>query len=55
MRRMREVVATIQETGLPANMTRSTVDWQQTIGDLALDSDTENLAELSQLLIKRLV
>lgn len=51
---MREVVATIQETGLPANMTRSTVDWQQTIGDLALDSDTENLAELSQLVSKRL-
>ena len=35
-------------------MTRSTVDWQQTIGDLELDSDTENLAELSQLVSKRL-
>ena len=51
---MREVVATIQETGLSADMTRSTVEWQQRIGDLALDPDTENLATLSQLLNERL-
>ncbi|MDC3033054.1 DUF1932 domain-containing protein [Litorivicinus sp.] len=51
---MREVVATIQETGLSADMTRSTVEWQQRIGNLALDPDTENLAKLSQLLNERL-
>ncbi len=51
---MREVVATIQETGLSADMTRSTVEWQQRIGDLALDPDTEDLAKLSQLLNERL-
>jgi 3-hydroxyisobutyrate dehydrogenase-like beta-hydroxyacid dehydrogenase len=51
---MREVVATIQETGLSADMTSSTVEWQQRIGDLALDPDTEDLAKLSQLLNKRL-
>ena len=47
---MREVIATIQETGLSADMTRSTVEWQQRIGDLALNPDTEDLAQLSQLL-----
>jgi 3-hydroxyisobutyrate dehydrogenase-like beta-hydroxyacid dehydrogenase len=51
---MREVVATIQETGLSADMTRSTVEWQQRIGDLALDPDTEDLAQLSRLLNERL-
>ena len=50
---MREVVATIQETGLSADMTRSTVEWQQRIGDLALDPDTEDLAQLSRLLNER--
>ena len=47
---MREVIATIQETGISPDMTRSTVEWQQRIGDLALDPDTEDLAKLSQLL-----
>ena len=51
---MRAVIATIQETDLSADMTRSTVEWQQRIGDLALDSDTENLAKLSRLLKKSL-
>jgi 3-hydroxyisobutyrate dehydrogenase-like beta-hydroxyacid dehydrogenase len=51
---MREVVATIRETGLSADMTRSTVEWQQRIGDLMLDPDTEDLAKLSQLLNERL-
>ncbi len=51
---MREVVATIRETGLSADMTCSTVEWQQRIGDLALDPDTEDLAKLSQLLNERL-
>ncbi len=51
---MREVVATIQETGLSADMTCSTVEWQQRIGDLALDPDTEDLAKLSRLLNERL-
>jgi hypothetical protein len=51
---MREVVATIQETGLSADMTHSTVEWQQRIGDLALDPDTEDLAQLSRLLNERL-
>ena len=51
---MREVIATIQETGLSADMTRSTVEWQQRIGDLALDPDTQDLAKLSQLLNERL-
>jgi len=51
---MREVIATIQETGLSADMTRSTVEWQQRIGDLALDPDTEDLAKLSRLLNDRL-
>ena len=47
-------VATIEETGLSADMTRSTVEWQQRIGELALDPDTEDLAKLSQLLNERL-
>ncbi len=51
---MREVVATIQETGLPADMTRSTVEWQQRVGDLALDHATEDLAKLSRLLNEKL-
>lgn len=51
---MREVVATIEEAGLSADMTRSTVEWQQRIGELALDPDTEDLAKLSQLLNDRL-
>ncbi len=51
---MREVITTIQETGLSADMTRSTVEWQQRIGDLALDPDTQNLAKLSQMLNERL-
>ncbi|MDC3058730.1 DUF1932 domain-containing protein, partial [Litorivicinus sp.] len=51
---MREVVATIQETGLAADMTHATVEWQQRIGELALDPDTEDLAKLSRLLNERL-
>lgn len=51
---MREVVATIQETGLSADMTRATVQWQQRIGDLALEPDTDDLENLSQLLNERL-
>ena len=51
---MREVIATIQETGISPDMTRSTVEWQQRIGDLALDPDTQDLAKLSQLLNERL-
>ncbi len=51
---MREVVATIQETGLSADMTRSTIEWQQRIGDLMLEPETEDLMALSQLLNERL-
>jgi 3-hydroxyisobutyrate dehydrogenase-like beta-hydroxyacid dehydrogenase len=51
---MREVVATIQETGLSADMTRSTIEWQQRIGDLMFEPETEDLMALSQLLNERL-
>ena len=36
---MREVVKTIEELGLPPNMTTGTVAWQQRVGDLNLRLD----------------
>lgn len=51
---MREAVATIEEAGLPADMTRSTVEWQQRVGDLGLSLDTDDLVTVSRSINDRL-
>lgn len=51
---MREAVVTIEEAGLPADMTRSTVEWQQRVGDLGLSPDTDDLATVSRSINEKL-
>ena len=51
---MREVVNTINEAGIPCNMTKSTVEWQQRIGDMHLNAETESFNDLATEVIKKL-
>ena len=51
---MREAVATIEEAGLPADMTRSTVEWQRRVGDLGLSLDTDDLVIVSRSINEKL-
>lgn len=51
---MREVVNTIKETGLPCHMTESTVVWQQLIGDLKANPQSENFEQLADYVRERI-
>lgn len=51
---MREVVNTINEAGIPSNMTQSTVEWQQRIGDMHLTAESESFDHLAIQVINRL-
>jgi hypothetical protein len=51
---MREAVATIEEAGLTADMTRSTIEWQQRVGDLRLSLDTDDLVIVSRSINEKL-
>jgi len=54
---MREVAITVDDLGLNGTMAHATVDWQQTIGDLGLDTsgfEQKNHKELADILLKEL-
>ncbi len=52
---MREVAITVDDLGLNGPMIHASVDWQQTIGDLGLDTsgfESKNYQELADILLK---
>lgn len=51
---MREVVNTIEEAGIDSEMTRSTVQWQQRIGEMGLQPSTDDLDEVVNLVLKKM-
>ncbi|PSW22224.1 NAD(P)-dependent oxidoreductase [Photobacterium sanctipauli] len=51
---MREVALTVEQLGLNNGMAKATTDWQQQIGDLALNAESEDFAELADALLNEL-
>jgi len=54
---MREVAITVDDLGLNGTMAHATVDWQQTIGDLGLDTsgyENKDYKQLADIVLKEL-
>jgi len=51
---MREAALTAQQLGIPNRMTQATVDWQQQIGDLALDGVGSGYGDLADKILEAL-
>ena len=51
---MREVVATLEELGLPSGLAAATVDWQQRIGELGLDPGADDFAPRADAILRRI-
>ncbi|MFD1796322.1 NAD(P)-dependent oxidoreductase [Paracoccus aurantiacus] len=51
---MREVAITLEELGLPNGLAQATVEWQQRIGDMALDPGEDSFAARADLALKKL-
>ena len=50
---MREVALTVEQLGLNSGMARATVQWQQQIGDLGLQPDSEEFGTLADSILQR--
>lgn len=51
---MREVALTVEELGLPSEMSRATVSWQQRIGDLQMEAGEDNYQSRADALLARI-
>lgn len=51
---MREVALTVEQLGLPPDMTRATCEWQQRIGELDLPSTNRGYQETADTILQRL-
>lgn len=51
---MREVALTVEQIGLKNPMSKATIEWQQTIGDLELKVETKQFEELADMILKKL-
>ncbi|MEH6576901.1 MAG: DUF1932 domain-containing protein [Amphritea sp.] len=51
---MSEVAKTIEQLGLSDAMTRSTIEWQQRIGDMQLQPESEEFGSLADLVLEKL-
>lgn len=51
---MREVAETLRELGLPDGLASATADWQQRIGDLALEAGEDSFAPRADAILKGL-
>lgn len=51
---MREVALTVEQLGLNNGMTKAAVDWQQAIGDMDIDLETEEFEPLADVILKNL-
>lgn len=51
---MREVALTVEQLGLNNGMTKAAVDWQQAIGDMKIDLETEEFEPLADVILNNL-
>ncbi len=51
---MREVALTVDQLGLNNSMSKATVNWQQTIGDLELNSKNTNFKDIADQILKNI-
>jgi len=51
---MREVAVTLSEAGVPNDMVKATVKWQQRMGDLAMGSPSDDLNEIATQVLQRI-
>lgn len=51
---MREVALTIEQLGLNNGMTKAAVEWQQTIGDMDIDLNTQEFEPLADVILNNL-
>jgi hypothetical protein len=51
---MREAAQTVAELGITNSMSRATVDWQQSVGDLGVNPKAANFYELTDSILEQI-